>query len=134
MVNKETKKITVEEVTNGLFSSCNCCNASTNEASAVRLHSKKVDKIYKIGFGNGPSIVVTACEDCLKQLIGEITVALNGNAKEKDKLNSVKEYCKNQISGFEKYSEECPASETHDCVVTIEAYNDVLALIHSLEQ
>lgn len=80
MVNKETKKITIE-VGEGLFTQCNCCHATSNDEVANRTHFKKVDKTYKITFGNPNAIVVTACEDCLKQLIGEITVALNGNTK-----------------------------------------------------
>lgn len=81
MVNKETKKITVEEVNDGLFSSCNCCNATTIKDGPASFGAKKVDKMYRIRFGDKQSVLVAICEDCLKQLIGEITVALNGNTK-----------------------------------------------------
>lgn len=132
MVNKETKKITIE-VGEGLFTQCNCCHATSNDEVANRTHFKKVDKTYKITFGNPNGIVVTACEDCLKQLIGEITVALNGNIKEKDNLNAVKEFCKDKIKELEEI-EDCDADEIHDCETSIDAFRDVLAFIHSLEK
>lgn len=76
MENNIVKKVTIKEG-DGVFNTCNCCNASTSElASPV---GKKVDKVYKITLGenaNGASITFTACEECLIQLVGEITVTL----------------------------------------------------------
>lgn len=128
----KNKNITVK-VGEGIFTQCNCCHATSSEEVANRAYCKKVDKIYKIVFGYPTAIVVTVCENCLKQLIGEITVTLNGNIKEKDNLNSVKEYCKDKIKELEEI-EDCDADENHDCDTSIDAFNDVLAFIHSFEK
>lgn len=133
MVNKETKKITIE-VGEGLFTQCNCCRATSNDEVANRTHFKKVDKTYKITFGNPNAIVVTACEDCLKQLIGEITVALNGNIKEKDNLNAVKEFCKDNIKELETQYDDCDCMERLENMGMQKSFEDVLAFIHSLEK
>lgn len=132
MVNKETKKITIE-VGEGLFTQCSCCHATSNDEVANRTRFKKVDKTYKIDFGNPNAIVVTACEDCLKQLIGEITITLNGNVKENNKLNSVKEFCQVKIRELEAQYDDCDDMERLENIGMQNSLEEVLAFIHSIE-
>lgn len=126
------KRITIEEGS-GIFSTCNCCSASTSEVASPI--GKKVDKVYKIELGGPNSIVITACEDCLKQLIGEVALLFNGktNNSSEDKLDKLTEWLKDTIAELESYAEN-DEDAAHDCGEAIESYNLVLSFIEDLNK